>query len=275
MRRSHRSVWMVVLGGALVTTTGCSTVRVHPAFQERQPSIHVVAALPPEVTVYRLTFKGDRELMHELIPPVAETIITTVEATFTAKGYKVPHLNPNDPELTQNAELRGAIFQAQQVFDKRLEEISRRGLRQPFTYTLGPEVNRFADMSRSDALLLSRCEGMKKSGGEIAKDVAKTLLIAVASLGHVFVAYPSSITVVQLAIVDGDTGDILWYHSNIDDQQVAFDVANARQLANVVKGLLEPFPKAVVLARAMAPRSSAVSSTATASPPAQLPVATR
>lgn len=241
--------------GLLVAAPGCATARVHSVFKERQRSIHVVAALPPDVTVYRLTFKGDHELLHEHVPPMTATVIREIETSFRQKGYTVPHLDPADPQLTQDPQLRSAIFNAQQVFAKRLEEIHRHWRFATFDHTIGPEVNQFADLARSDALVFSRCEGVKKSGGEIARDVAKTTLIAAATLGGLLVIYPTAATIVQIGVVDGDTGELLWYHSNLNTDQARFDPTNTKKLAKVVRGLLKPFPRAST-ATAGVPRSA-------------------
>lgn len=251
----HSLTFVLVL---LLGATGCATtVRVHPTFTERHATIRVIAAMPPAVTIYRVTFTGDQELMPELIPPAVSTIIETAEGALTQKGYTVPHLDPNDSALTQNAELQAAMFNVQQVFGKRLEEMARRRFPRNEVYSLGPEVNRFADMSRSDVLLFAHCEGLKKSGGEITKDIAKTLLIGIATLGHFVPMYPTSATALQLAMVDGDTGDILWYHSTLLNGTAQCDVANRRQLAAIVKGLLAPFPRVATVAASSVARSHA------------------
>lgn len=254
MMHRPRSLIYATIAALLSSTTGCATVRLHPAFQERQTAIRTIAALPPEVAIYRLTFKGDQELMPELIPVASDTIIHAAETTLRRKGYTVPHLNPNDPELT--ADVRAAMFDVQQIFTKRVEEMAKRGFPKRGAYSVGPEVNRFADMSRSDALLFAQCEGIKKSGGEITKDIAKTLLIGIATLGSLVMVYPTSATVLQLAVVDGNTGDILWYHSTLLSGKAEFDVANQRELAAKVQGLLKPFPRAAgaTTARASTPR---------------------
>ena len=241
----HGPAWSrLAMCGLLVSTSGCATTRVHPAFKERQRSIHVVAVLPPDVTVYRQTFRGDHELLHEQLPLITDVLIREIEASFRHKGYTVPHVNPTDPQLTQDSQLRSAIFNAQQVFAKRLEEIHRHWRFAKFDYAIGPEVNQFADLARSDVLVFSRCEGMKKSGGEIARDVTKTVLIAAATLGGLLVLYPTAVTIVGVGVVDGDSGDLLWYHSNVDTDQVRFDPTHLTKLAKVVRGLLKPFPRA-------------------------------
>ena len=102
-------------------------------------------------------------------------------------------------------------------------------------------------------MIFVRCFGYKKTGGEIAKDWAQSLLIGAVTLGNVMVIpYPSA-TVVQLGVIDGNTGDILWYADNSHTDQVAFDIAREKKLRKVIKQFASNFPKAASMKKTKRP----------------------
>jgi hypothetical protein len=102
---------------------------------------------------------------------------------------------------------------------------------------LGPAVNRSADHADVDGLVFAKMAGFKKSGGEIAKDVTMTIMIAVATLGSVVAIQPSKGASLQVALVDGATGDILW--ANTAGTTGDFEGSGLEQM---VKTLFEGFP---------------------------------
>lgn len=245
------------LGGRVLTTmamglvvcSGCATagvVATHPDFKTRRAHIHTMAVLPSKVEVYKLTFKGDREMMYDLLPPIAQWANQEIQTTFITRGYEMRSLRLTDEAFANHPELKQSLSTIQDIFNKRLEEYHHRWFPafRAFTYSIGSEVNVFADHTDSDALVLMQCTGIKKTGGEITKDLAQSLLIAAATLGSVLVIQYPSITVIQMAVVDGNTGDILWYADNTQD--AAFDIANETHFRKTLRHMVSQFPKAIL-----------------------------
>jgi hypothetical protein len=240
-RKSANRIFSLSLGVIfLLYSCGCATYLVHPDFKERQKSIHSFAVMPPEVSVYKLTFKGDRLTMYDLIPVVERYTIEEIKKIFIEKNYEFRELNLSKDVLAKNLKLKTALFNVNKLFNKALNDIQKRKKKE-FTYTLGWEVNRFADISNSDILIFVKVEGFKKTGGEIAKDFLKSILIGVATLGSAFVIYYPSVTLVRVAVVDSNNGNILWYNHNIGYHNV--DCVNEKAFRRVIRFILRPFPK--------------------------------
>ena len=269
--RTHYTaiVGLIVLG----CTSGCGTVPTirHSGFKARHPSIRTMAITPPKVEVYKVTFQGDRKIMFDVIPSISQWIVEELKATFEKRGYRIQVMRVDDPAAAADPSLKSTLFTVQELFDQRIKE-SKKGffaLLRKFQQVVGPDINVLADLTDSDAVIFVRCFGYKKTGGEIAKDWAQSLLIGAVTLGNVMVIpYPSA-TVVQLGVIDGNTGDILWYADNSHTDQVAFDIAREKKLRKVIKQFASNFPKAASMKK-----TKTSSQTAHLAPPA-VPVATR
>lgn len=218
---------------------GCATYKMHPEFKERQKSLRTVAALPPDVEVYRLTFGGKKEPMYELYPQVSKGTMEALEGVFTEKGYQIRPLDLSEAALEAHPELRTTLYTIHEVYQKTLTDIQKRRQKE-FLYSLGAQVNPLADRADADALLLVKWEAYKKTGGEIAKDMIRTVLIAAATLGNVVAIMPPSYATAHFALVDGNTGEILWYHNNLAN--MAVDVERYDQLTLAISGMIRPFP---------------------------------
>lgn len=220
-------------------TGGCATYKMHPEFKERRKSIKTVSALPPDVEVYRLTFGGKKEPMYELYPQVSKGTMEALEGVFTEKGYRIQPLDLSEAALEAEPGLRATLYTLHEVYKKTLVDIQKRRQKK-FIYSLGAQVNSLADRANADALLLVKWEAYKKSGGEIAKDMIKTVLIAAATLGNVIAIMPPSYATAHFALVDGNTGEILWYHHNLNN--IAVNVERHDQLTVAISRMVQPFP---------------------------------
>lgn len=227
----------VFLGTVVIFLPGCATYRTHPTFKERQREIQTVAVLPPEVEVVKITFKGDQELMYDLIGLVAKQSKEEIENVFREKGYDVHSLELSEEELNSTPDLKTDLFNLREIYVKTLEDISKRRQKK-FTYSVGSDVNRFADLSQSEVLVLTKVDAFKKTKGEIAKDLAKSILIAVVTGIQVHSLHDA--VSIRLAVVDGNTGDILWLNAMPGG---GVDAAKEKELRKAVRSLLQPFPK--------------------------------
>jgi hypothetical protein len=77
-----------------------------------------------------------------------------------------------------------------------------------FKVGVGPIANLFAVAGGADALVLTRYFGFDKSGGQRAKEVVANVLPAV--LTHVAASSPGAGGRVEVGLVDGMSGDVLW-----------------------------------------------------------------
>lgn len=242
----RRAVSLIAGVLGLLMASGCASLAIkrHPEFSTRQQYLRSIAILPPRIEIYKMSFRGDKELMHELLPTTNTIIMDELQTTLSQRGYAIQALETADTTIKQD------IYTVDELFDKRLEDYRKRWFTnfKEFRYTLGSAVNTLADHAQSNALLITRCTGYKKTGGEISSDMIKSILIAAATLGNAVVLQAPSVTLIQLGAVDGDTGDILWYVDNANGQgtwnnATAFDAANEKKLRKAVRGLIKNFPK--------------------------------
>ncbi|OGW76061.1 MAG: hypothetical protein A2Z72_01680 [Omnitrophica bacterium RBG_13_46_9] len=231
----------------ILNVTGCATpYMVHPEFKERHKNIVSASVMPPEVDAYILTFQGDKKRLHDIIPLMESTTVSEMKKALADKGYIVKELDLSEEALGKNPELRTSLFNVRKVFTKTLEDISKRKQKK-FTYSIGSEVNVFADLADCDILIFIKEEGVKKSAGEVAKDVAKGLAISAACIlfGVVYVPIPKTAAVLMhIAIVDSNDGAILWYTNNLCNPN--WDPENQKHMTMLIKYLFKPFPQAAV-----------------------------
>ncbi|GEM_PF-6682119 len=242
MKIFERVVALAVIAVFALNISGCATYQVHPEFKERQKKIKSVAVMPPKVEAYILNFQGDKKMLSELVPVMAKTTMEQLEKVFSAKGYEINKLDLSEENLTKNPDLRTSLFHINELFEKQLQDIQKRK-KSKFTYGVDAEANTFANLANSDVLIFTKEDGIKKSAGEVAKDVAKGLMITAACLlvGAIYIPVPqTAVTVVQVAVVDGNDGAILWYNNNIATPN--YDPENQKQLTVLIKSLISPFP---------------------------------
>lgn len=241
----RKFVALAVLVSFSFGITGCATYQIHPEFKERHKNIKSVSVMPPEVDAYILTFQGDRKMLNDLIPIMGKTTSEELEKIIVDKGYELKKMDLSEEALKNNPDLKTSLFHVNEVFKKSLEDIAKRK-KSKFTYELGSDVNRFANLAATDILIFVKEDGIKKSAGEIAKDLAKGLAISAACIliGAIYVPVPqTSATIVHLAVVDGNDGAILWYNNNAAAPN--WDPENQKQLATLIKSLIGPFPDSV------------------------------
>jgi hypothetical protein len=239
MKANHRLLCKFLIVVFIISSSGCASYRVHPEFKERHKNIRSVAVMPPDIEVYKLTFKGDKEPMYEVIAVATKQSKDEIEKIFNDKGYQVQELNLSEEKLKDEPDLRSALFNIRELYKKTLGDIAKRKQKK-FTYSLGSDINQFADLANSDILVMMKAEGFKKTGGEIAKDIIKSTLIFAATLGSVFVHYTPSAAVIYLAVIDGNTGDILWFNNNQANPNI--DMAKEKHIRVTLKRLLKAFP---------------------------------
>lgn len=241
VRRSWVTTVMSLL--LLVTVAGCSTIKKHPDFMERHERIKTVSLMPPDVEVYKIVFKGDDEIMHDLIPVTKGYAVDAIQNIFAEKGYDVQEVSFSDEFLMANPDIQQSWAMAQDAFRKFLDEIGNKKKRKKeFKYNFGAgDINQLSGYLNSDVLIFVKNSAYKKSAGERVKDFAKSVLIGVALLGAATVRYPGNAATYYIAIVEGETGDVLWYNYNPQGRDI--NVEKESNVKRILKRILGKFPK--------------------------------
>lgn len=213
--RMLRAISAATLLICLPALTGCATVKTHPEFNERHASIKRLAILPPDTQVFEVTFNAGNKPLADIAGIVKKHAMPALSKSLKAKGYEVVEVSIEQKDLDADAALREAFFNIQALYKKATEEIAK-GKKKTFTYDVGSSPNYFAEKHNVNALVITRQVGSKLSDGTVAGQVVSTaasvittVLLGVSAGGGI---QPRHTLATEIAIVDADLGDILWYH---------------------------------------------------------------
>ena len=234
MRARARGVLVACAAVAAVWLSGCvTTTRMNPAFPARRAAIKRVAVVPPDVTIVRLTFKGDNALAREEVDRAAARLPGLIAAELRGHGFEVKEAGLDERRFAGEPDLRFRTTQVQRAFlraqmDLYETEVIETSKANRTEQTLGPLVNRLADHAAVDGLVVSTMVGLRKSWGEFVKDV--------------FVAWGGAMkkgAILRVGLIDGDTGDILWANSVVAQDEDF----QGEGLDKMVKSAFREFPK--------------------------------
>lgn len=198
----------------VVTLSGCAmtSVRQHPDFASGKRQITTVAILPSDVEYRHLVFTGENERDAEREKTIAAEIESGMETLLKSHGYTtkaevLEKAKAGDKEFNFNLEqLKGAYVQiAKELYATPMVQEAEAS---KFKVGVGPLANTFAAVSGADALMFARYQGFDKSDGLIAKEVVASALLA-ALTGSYYIPMKEG-GAVELSLIDGVSGDILW-----------------------------------------------------------------
>lgn len=189
-----------------------TTIRENPDFANAKRSVKTVALLRPEVEITRIAFTGENDRDTSAEEDIRGKMCTTLQDALEQHGYLVKtelidQLNGDNKELNFDFEqFKTAYAQAsKELYAKRNvpEQEST-----SFRVGIGPVANTFANVGNADALLYTHYVGFTKTQGQIAKDILAAALIgALTGSAPVPAAQGGS---VEVALIDGASGDVLW-----------------------------------------------------------------
>lgn len=207
---------LLILWAASVLLEAClpPAFRAHPTLAQRTATIKTVLVAPPKVEVFELGAGGVREKMDEWSDQGRKNIIAALEKSIANRASLRMRLL-NEESLPQ--ETKSELEQTSALFEAVDDAILR--------HTYGPEPERFGDKltnfdyslgaevrglktEEAEALLFIRAVDHISSQGRIAQQVA--LVIVAAAMG-IQVIPQGGATALSVALVDADTGAILWH----------------------------------------------------------------
>jgi hypothetical protein len=213
--RGASSQRLVSVGLLLVACSGCSsTMRKAPDFEERRARIESVAVMPADVEVLEHAFKGSGKRLREDEEIVRLNLVSMAARVLSEQGVDARKANLDEPALKEKPELRFKLTQIQEAFAREMgeayeKETMRRSKAFQSRHSLGSDVNVFSDRAQVDGLLFVRVKGVRESEGQRKFGLFLDTLIGVTTG-----AWPDPASgeaaVVQIGLVDGTTGDVLW-----------------------------------------------------------------
>jgi hypothetical protein len=220
------------------TLSGCAmtTVRQHPDFASGKRKINVVAILPTEVEYRHLVFTGENERDPEREKSIASQLESDMVAALQSRGYKakldvVEKTHAGDKEFNfQLEQLRSAYVQvAKELYARGMVE---EGESTKFKVGVGPLANTFAAIAGADALIIANYQGFDKSSGLMAKEITTSALLG--ALTGVYYAPAKSGGRVELSLIDGVSGDVLWSNASAGPVSANNSLASAMARLPVV-----------------------------------------
>lgn len=242
MKQTDRRYLLLVAGLVfLIFAGGCSytPMREHPDFANGSRKIESIAILAPEVEHVRIVFAGDNERMPERESAIARMLTSQIKSQLESKHYRVLAADETWPgdkkpeEGPEVARLRSAYHEAsKQLYDHPVTTDEATG----FRVSVGPVANPVAENLKADALLIARYAGWEKSGGQQAKDLAAGVLLGV--LTGVAAVPAREGGALELALIDGTTGDVLWCNAGSTTAQArGFHSVSANAPARLLSAL--------------------------------------
>ena len=231
---------------AVLVVSGCASLpayRSNPQLHPRIKTTHTITLIPLRTDVYQISAGGVGEKMDEWSSQAKRNVIDAIQQELSFK----PMLNVKpfaetllSEEKMINLEETAALFDAvsysiiihtygppEQRFAEKVTN---------FDYSLGAEISELSD--GADAILIVSCFDQIATAGRKAVQAGSIILGA---LVGVQLTQQIGVTVVNVALVDAGTGDILWYnrHASGGDH----DLRNPINTYELIKVLFKDFPR--------------------------------
>jgi len=196
---------------------GCAytAVRQHKDYHEYVKDVEYIVIAPPAVTVEEVTFTGENNQLTDKKALIQSQLINLAKAKLKERGFKVVDFDI-DAEMEKDKDFAFEVNQVEEAFKQTRQELYdgqqvAEEEKAKFNSSLGPVVNTIANRAGADAVLLLHYYGFEKSSGMVAKDIAAGVLLAL--LTGTVAASTTQGSQVEVALIDGDTGAVLWVNS--------------------------------------------------------------
>ena len=224
---------------SLLIFMGCaSTLRTNPSFAQARKMIKSIGIMPPEFHMFERT-PTVNEPKPEFDAEACSNIVNALSEVLK-EGDFTPIIVPlSDSVLMADQELALDLTRQKQSFAKACDSaITSR--KKNINISVDPDVGIFANLAKTDYLLFVRGTGYQTSGGAKARDVAVGAISAI-----LFGSYAGSQwtgMVLEIGLVDGNTGELLWYDRNTPDQS-NYDARQPKSVKKLCKKILEKLIK--------------------------------
>jgi hypothetical protein len=224
----HRRFLALVAGVVLITCTGCQTY-THPKFRECSAHLTTVAFLPPQIRTGLADTWASAMAIQPGSPLPEEAKMQSelpglIAAEFRQRGYAAKDFSsesllPNSTNLVWDARMVGMLNAAR-------ETVHLKAVR--------PEAKVLADHVQADGLVFLSVFAYKSTAGRKVGVVLNNLAMFGGG-GGTWAHFSQAM--VQIVLVDGETGDVLWrtMHDFTDLEKTRLD--------QVVAELFKKYPQ--------------------------------
>jgi hypothetical protein len=236
------SVLFACLLFSACATTAPPAYRANPQLNEKLKTAKTIMVIPLGVDVYEISAGGIAEKMDEWTFKAKRNVMTAIQDELQTKP--LTFVKPFEETLLSddqksNLEETSALFDAvsysviihtygppEQRFAEKVKN---------FDYSLGPEVKEIA--GNTDTLLFVKCSDQISTGSRKALQAGSMILGALVGIQ---VAPAFGVTTIYIALVDAESGSILWY--NFHGSRGVHDLRDPVDASTLIKGLLKDFP---------------------------------
>jgi hypothetical protein len=226
-----------------------TTVRQHPEFDVRRVAAKTAMLVPLDVVVVRGSSLSTGTQLPEEAAKAGKDLSILVAAELSQRGFEVKSGQAQENAIGDTKDNPAHTTAVKHMHEQLAAAMySNRPMPTPqalaYRYTLGPEVAALAKQAGVGSLAFVRLRMCKRSGGDVAAETGKNLLVGLATLG-MFVPSnkPSGWVALQVALVDGETGDVLWGNQV---SELSFTLGGEPDFLNNLKGmvadLFKPYP---------------------------------
>ena len=264
----RRGIVALILVASL---SGCAmtSVRQHPDFASGKRKINVIAILPVEAEYRHLVFTGENERDPVREKSIASEVESGMVSALEWRGYKAK-LDVVEKARSGDKEFNFQLEQFKNAYVQAAKELYARAMVEEkesakFKVGVGPLANSFAAIAGADALMIAKYQGFDKSTGLMAKEITTSALLG--ALTGVYYAPAKSGGRVELSLVDGVSGDVLWSNASAGPVSASSSLTTAMARLPVVPSAGDtkpvadsPTPTASVTATPEAPVAVAATS---------------
>lgn len=175
----------------------------HPEVVNAIRKVQTIVILAPQVEYTRIVFTGENERLPLLENNISATLLSEFEHTIG--GQYTIRKPPEDQPEERKREMEFEVQQLYAAFAARVKMSGTEEEEKPTTrprVTVGAAATALASRFDADAILLSRYSGFQKSGGQKTKDFMTGAMLGV--------VHASEGGLVEVALIDGTTGELLW-----------------------------------------------------------------
>lgn len=216
MHKLKKSLILLVISLSVLSSACAYTpLREHPTLENQLGKINRIVVAPPEVTVERITFIGSNERLPELEQTIKAQLNTLAQEKIKQHNFEFVEFDFASSQKS-NPTLAFSLEQVKESYSEAREtlyakQLSKKDIRS-VEASVGSVINSIAETTKSDAVLMLSYAGVRKSSGKMAQEYISSILLGL--LTGVAYAPARDAAVVEAALLDAISGDVLWVNSS-------------------------------------------------------------
>lgn len=244
----HGNHCLHVLRGRVVSAFLAATLAMGVSTTLADPQTHRVILLPPAFTEFQNAVSG-LEVVPDWTRAARYNLGDAARVSLLAAGMELqplPDLNPEESAVVRDyIDVAQLIVAAGALYDS----TPWHQRREKFDRTLGEGLSFLRERTGADYALLIDGSQVRQSGGRVSMRILSTL--AAATVGVALVSGGGGGEVLNLCLLDLNTGAVIWFNSSRTKNVLGTAGADMRDpvaTQAAMKALIQPYPNIPALA---------------------------